>query len=130
MGAHVHSHPGTEAALSDPVFERDVTEHIAALHRIGEPVDVAGRGGVPRLTGPRPSSPAKISIPPSTAAGRLAEQAINCSPRQRPPPADTAIKLTPLPVGAINGCVIWITIPAVIYYRPFAINICRCNIMD
>ncbi|MGO8686146.1 MAG: SDR family NAD(P)-dependent oxidoreductase [Candidatus Dormibacteria bacterium] len=34
--------PGTEAALSDPVFERDVTERIAALHRIGEPVDVAG----------------------------------------------------------------------------------------
>jgi len=34
--------PGTEAALSDPAFERDVTERIAALHRIGEPVDVAG----------------------------------------------------------------------------------------
>ncbi len=34
--------PGTKDALSDPVFERDVTERIAALHRIGEPVDVAG----------------------------------------------------------------------------------------
>jgi NAD(P)-dependent dehydrogenase (short-subunit alcohol dehydrogenase family) len=34
--------PGTKEALSDPVFERDVTERIAALHRIGEPVDVAG----------------------------------------------------------------------------------------
>jgi len=34
--------PGTRAALSDPEFERDVTERIAALHRIGEPMDVAG----------------------------------------------------------------------------------------
>ena len=34
--------PGTRAALSDPVFERDVIERIAALHRIGEPMDVAG----------------------------------------------------------------------------------------
>jgi NAD(P)-dependent dehydrogenase (short-subunit alcohol dehydrogenase family) len=34
--------PGTEPALSDPAFERDVTERIAALHRIGEPVEVAG----------------------------------------------------------------------------------------
>jgi NAD(P)-dependent dehydrogenase (short-subunit alcohol dehydrogenase family) len=34
--------PGTKAALSDPAFERDVTERIAALHRIGEPMDVAG----------------------------------------------------------------------------------------
>jgi len=34
--------PGTHAALSNPTFERDVTERIAALHRIGEPVDVAG----------------------------------------------------------------------------------------
>ncbi len=34
--------PGTEAALSDPGFERDVIERIAALHRIGEPMDVAG----------------------------------------------------------------------------------------
>jgi len=34
--------PGTRVALSDPAFERDVTERIAALHRIGEPMDVAG----------------------------------------------------------------------------------------
>ena len=34
--------PGTAAALGDPHFERDVIERIAALHRIGEPVDVAG----------------------------------------------------------------------------------------
>jgi NAD(P)-dependent dehydrogenase (short-subunit alcohol dehydrogenase family) len=34
--------PGTEPALSDPVFEADVLERIAGLHRIGEPVDVAG----------------------------------------------------------------------------------------
>ena len=34
--------PGTAAALSDPVFAADVTERIAALHRVGEPLDVAG----------------------------------------------------------------------------------------
>ncbi|WP_326630700.1 SDR family oxidoreductase [Nonomuraea fuscirosea] len=34
--------PGTAPALSDPEFEADVIERIAALHRIGEPIDVAG----------------------------------------------------------------------------------------
>jgi NAD(P)-dependent dehydrogenase (short-subunit alcohol dehydrogenase family) len=34
--------PGTEEALSDPQFEADVIERIAALHRIGEPMEVAG----------------------------------------------------------------------------------------
>ena len=34
--------PGTEPALSDPAFAADVVERIAGLHRIGEPVDVAG----------------------------------------------------------------------------------------
>jgi len=34
--------PGTEPALADPVFRADVIERIAALHRIGEPMDVAG----------------------------------------------------------------------------------------
>ena len=34
--------PGTEPALSDPEFRADVEERIAALHRIGEPDDVAG----------------------------------------------------------------------------------------
>jgi NAD(P)-dependent dehydrogenase (short-subunit alcohol dehydrogenase family) len=34
--------PGTEAALSDSAFEADVVERIAALHRIGDPVDVTG----------------------------------------------------------------------------------------
>jgi NAD(P)-dependent dehydrogenase (short-subunit alcohol dehydrogenase family) len=34
--------PGTEAVLSDPNFRNDVITRIAALHRIGEPVDVAG----------------------------------------------------------------------------------------
>jgi NAD(P)-dependent dehydrogenase (short-subunit alcohol dehydrogenase family) len=33
---------GTAQALSDPAFEADVVERIAALHRIGEPMDVAG----------------------------------------------------------------------------------------
>jgi NAD(P)-dependent dehydrogenase (short-subunit alcohol dehydrogenase family) len=34
--------PGTEGALADPKFRSDVVERIAALHRIGEPIDVAG----------------------------------------------------------------------------------------
>jgi len=34
--------PGTAAALSDPAFAADVRERIAGLHRVGEPVDVAG----------------------------------------------------------------------------------------
>jgi NAD(P)-dependent dehydrogenase (short-subunit alcohol dehydrogenase family) len=34
--------PGTEACLSDPDFRADVIERIAALHRIGKPMDVAG----------------------------------------------------------------------------------------
>jgi NAD(P)-dependent dehydrogenase (short-subunit alcohol dehydrogenase family) len=34
--------PGTEPALSDPAFRADVVERIAALHRIGEPIEVSG----------------------------------------------------------------------------------------
>ncbi|MBV9501354.1 MAG: 3-oxoacyl-ACP reductase FabG [Acidobacteriaceae bacterium] len=34
--------PGTEPALSDPQFEAEVVERIAGLHRIGQPVEVAG----------------------------------------------------------------------------------------
>src|SRR5437764_15211953 len=34
--------PGTAPALADPEFEADVVARIAALHRIGEPVEVAG----------------------------------------------------------------------------------------
>jgi len=34
--------PGTEHALSDPTFYRETVERIAALHRIGEPREVAG----------------------------------------------------------------------------------------
>lgn len=33
---------GTEPVLSDPAFRADTIERIAALHRIGEPVEVAG----------------------------------------------------------------------------------------
>lgn len=33
---------GTAPALSDPEFRADVVERIAALHRIGEPMEVAG----------------------------------------------------------------------------------------
>jgi len=34
--------PGTEEALADPAFKADTLERIAGLHRIGEPMDVAG----------------------------------------------------------------------------------------
>src|SRR5437667_2096778 len=34
--------PGTEDCLANPEFRADVIERIAALHRIGEPMDVAG----------------------------------------------------------------------------------------
>jgi NAD(P)-dependent dehydrogenase (short-subunit alcohol dehydrogenase family) len=34
--------PGTEACLADPEFRSDVIERIAALHRVGEPMEVAG----------------------------------------------------------------------------------------
>jgi NAD(P)-dependent dehydrogenase (short-subunit alcohol dehydrogenase family) len=34
--------PGTEEALADAAFHADVVERIAALHRIGEPMEVAG----------------------------------------------------------------------------------------
>ncbi len=34
--------PGTQPALADPVFRQDVVDRIAALHRIGEPIEVAG----------------------------------------------------------------------------------------
>ena len=34
--------PGTEPALADAEFRQDVIDRIAALHRIGEPIEVAG----------------------------------------------------------------------------------------
>jgi NAD(P)-dependent dehydrogenase (short-subunit alcohol dehydrogenase family) len=34
--------PGTEGALADAEFRQDVIDRIAALHRIGEPIEVAG----------------------------------------------------------------------------------------
>ena len=34
--------PGTQSALADPEFRQDVVDRIAALHRIGEPIEVAG----------------------------------------------------------------------------------------
>jgi NAD(P)-dependent dehydrogenase (short-subunit alcohol dehydrogenase family) len=45
--------PGTEADLADPAFEADVRERIAGLHRIGDPMDVAG--GVVFLASPAAS---------------------------------------------------------------------------
>lgn len=44
---------GTAADLADPAFEADVRERIAGLHRIGEPMDVAG--GVVFLASPAAS---------------------------------------------------------------------------
>jgi NAD(P)-dependent dehydrogenase (short-subunit alcohol dehydrogenase family) len=40
--AHLHPTPGTAPDLADPAFRADVEERIAGLHRIGEPMDVAG----------------------------------------------------------------------------------------
>jgi len=34
--------PGTQECLANPEFRADVIERIAALHRIGEPMDIAG----------------------------------------------------------------------------------------
>jgi NAD(P)-dependent dehydrogenase (short-subunit alcohol dehydrogenase family) len=34
--------PGTESTLADPAMRAEITERIAALHRIGQPMDVAG----------------------------------------------------------------------------------------
>jgi NAD(P)-dependent dehydrogenase (short-subunit alcohol dehydrogenase family) len=34
--------PGTESVLADPAFRSNTIERIAALHRIGEPMEVAG----------------------------------------------------------------------------------------
>jgi NAD(P)-dependent dehydrogenase (short-subunit alcohol dehydrogenase family) len=34
--------PGTAAALDDPAMKADILERIAALHRVGDPMDVAG----------------------------------------------------------------------------------------
>jgi NAD(P)-dependent dehydrogenase (short-subunit alcohol dehydrogenase family) len=34
--------PGTESALADAAFRADTVERVAALHRIGEPMEVAG----------------------------------------------------------------------------------------
>ena len=34
--------PGTESCLADPAFRADVVDRIAALHRIGKPMDVVG----------------------------------------------------------------------------------------
>jgi NAD(P)-dependent dehydrogenase (short-subunit alcohol dehydrogenase family) len=45
--------PGTEECLADPAFRADVVERIAALHRIGQPMDVAG--GVVFLASPAAS---------------------------------------------------------------------------
>jgi NAD(P)-dependent dehydrogenase (short-subunit alcohol dehydrogenase family) len=44
---------GTASDLADPAFEADVRERIAGLHRIGEPMDVAG--GVVFLASPAAS---------------------------------------------------------------------------
>jgi NAD(P)-dependent dehydrogenase (short-subunit alcohol dehydrogenase family) len=52
--------PGTADALVDPAFEADVVERIAGLHRIGEPMDVAG--GVLFLVSPAASMVTGVTL--------------------------------------------------------------------
>jgi NAD(P)-dependent dehydrogenase (short-subunit alcohol dehydrogenase family) len=52
--------PGTEPDLADPAFEADVKERIAGLHRIGEPMDVAG--GVVFLASPAASMVTGVTL--------------------------------------------------------------------
>jgi NAD(P)-dependent dehydrogenase (short-subunit alcohol dehydrogenase family) len=52
--------PGTADALIDPAFEADVVERIAGLHRIGEPMDVAG--GVLFLVSPAASMVTGVTL--------------------------------------------------------------------
>jgi len=42
-GADIYPNAGTESVLADAAFHADTVERIAALHRIGEPMEVAGR---------------------------------------------------------------------------------------
>jgi NAD(P)-dependent dehydrogenase (short-subunit alcohol dehydrogenase family) len=52
--------PGTADALVDPAFEAEVLERIAGLHRIGEPMDVAG--GVVFLASPAASMVTGVTL--------------------------------------------------------------------
>ena len=60
--------PGTEAALADPAFRADVIERIAALHRIGEPMEVAG--AVVFLASPAASLITSLLRSPAPATSR------------------------------------------------------------
>ncbi len=53
--------PGTEPALADPAFRAAVTERIAALHRIGAPMEVAG--AVVFLASPAASLITGVTLP-------------------------------------------------------------------
>ncbi len=53
--------PGTEPALADPAFRGAVTERIAALHRIGAPMEVAG--AVVFLASPAASLITGVTLP-------------------------------------------------------------------
>jgi NAD(P)-dependent dehydrogenase (short-subunit alcohol dehydrogenase family) len=53
--------PGTAPALSDPAFRAEVTERIAALHRIGAPTEVAG--AVVFLASPAASLITGVTLP-------------------------------------------------------------------
>src|SRR5436189_2331469 len=52
--------PGTEDCLANPEFRADVIERIAALHRIGEPMDVAGAVAFQASSGGQPLKGQKI----------------------------------------------------------------------
>jgi len=51
---------GTAEALGDPAFEAEVVERVAGLHRIGEPMDVAG--GVVFLASPAASMVTGVTL--------------------------------------------------------------------
>ena len=53
--------PGTEPALAAPAFRAEVTERIAALHRIGTPMEVAG--AVVFLASPAASLITGVTLP-------------------------------------------------------------------
>ena len=65
--------PGTDEALADPAFRADVIERIAGLHRIGEPMEVAG--AVVFLASPAAFLPTRD---PDDVAARLGVQTALC----------------------------------------------------
>ena len=88
--------PGTESCLANPEFHADVVERIAALHRIGEPMDVAG--AVIFLA----SSAASLALTPASnsrftaAASPLRAAAHNSSGPSAARAATTRARMSPI----------------------------------